>query len=106
MATRLIKLADGTLVEVEAQPDQPQQISAEHARKVDEALDKVRPILINASKPLVAAWRELSEELHVEQAEIELGLGFEGEAGIPYLVKGTGSANLVIKLTLKPKQGA
>jgi hypothetical protein len=104
MTTKLIKLADGTLIEVEAKENEPQQISSDQARKVQETLDKVKPMLINACKPLVAAWGELSQEMHVEQAEIELGLGFEGECGIPYIVKGNASANMTIKLTLKPKK--
>lgn len=106
MATNLIRLADGTLIEVEARENEPRQISSDQARKMEKTLEQVKPILINACKPLIAAWDELSQEMHVEQAEVELGLGFEGEAGIPYLVKGSASANLTIKLTLKPKQGA
>jgi hypothetical protein len=106
MATKLIRLPDGTMIEVEAQPNEPQQISADQARHVQATLDKVKPLLVNACKPLVAAWAELSQEMHVEQAEVELGLSFEGETGIPYIVKGTATANLTIKLTLKPKQSA
>lgn len=104
MATNLIRLADGTLVEVEARENEPRQISSDQARKMDRTtLKQVEPILINACAPLVAAWAELNRDLSVEQAEVELNLGFEGEAGIPYLVKGSASANLTIKLTLKPK---
>ncbi len=104
MPSNLIRLADGTLIEVEARENEPRQISSDQARKVEETLDRVKPLLINACKPLVAAWNELSQDMHVEQAEVELGLGFEGEAGIPYFVKGSANANLTIKLTLKPKQ--
>lgn len=103
MATNLIRLTDGTLIEVEARENEPQQISSDQARRVQETLERVKPMLINACKPLVAAWDELSQEMHVEQAEVELGLGFEGEAGIPYFAKGSANANLTIKLTLKPK---
>jgi hypothetical protein len=106
MATNLIRLADGTLIEVEARKDEPQQISSDQARKVHETIERVKPLLINACKPVVAAWAELSQEMHIEQAEVELGLGFEGEAGIPYFVKGSANANLTIKLTIKPKPTA
>lgn len=104
MATGLIRLADGTLIEVEAIKNAPQQISSNHTRKVNESLDKVKPMLISACKPLVAAWSELSQEMDIEQAEVVIGFGFEGEAGIPYIVKGTANANLTITLTVKPKR--
>ena len=60
MATNLIRLADGTLIEVEARENEPQQISSDQARRVQETLERVKPMLINACKPLVAAWDELS----------------------------------------------
>ena len=103
MATNLIRLADGTLIEVEARENEPRQISSDQARRMERTLEQVKPILINACAPLVAAWGELNRDLSVEQAEVEVNLGFEGEAGIPYLVRGNASANLTIKLTLKPK---
>lgn len=106
MPTRLIKFSDGTLIEVEANPNEPQQIAATQAQWVQETLDQVKPILVNVCKPLVAAWNELSHTMDIEQAEVELGLGFEGETGIPYIVKGTASATLTIKLTLKPRHSA
>jgi len=102
MATRLIQLDDGTLVEVEAKPDDVQQISSDAARKVRESIDRVQPILVSACRPVIAAWDELSQDLAIEGAEIELGLSFEAEGGI-YIVRGTATANLVVKLTLKPK---
>ncbi|WP_129628477.1 CU044_2847 family protein [Candidatus Oscillochloris fontis] len=103
MATKLIRLADGTMIEVEAKPNEPQQISSDQARRVEETIERIKPLLINACRPAVAAWNELSQEMLIEQAEIELGLGFEGEAGIPYLAKGSANANLTITLTIKPK---
>ena len=60
MATNLIRLTDGTLIEVEARENEPQQISSDQARRVQETLERVKPMLINACKPLVAAWDELS----------------------------------------------
>jgi hypothetical protein len=102
MATRLIRLDDGTLVEVETKPDEVQQISSGTARRVQESIDRVKPILVNACRPVIAAWEELSQDMTIEGAEVELGLSFEAEGGI-YIVRGTATANLVVKLTLKPK---
>ncbi len=103
MASRLIKLEDGTLVEVEALPNDVNQIAAsDAAKKVDESIDRIHPILVRACRPIMAAWNELSKEMDIEHGEVELGLSFEAEGNV-YVVRGTASANLVVKLTLKPK---
>lgn len=105
MITKLIKLSDGTLVEVEASPDDVQQISSNVAERVQETLDKVKPILIQTCRPVIAAWKEMSQDMDIEQAEIELGLSFEGEGNI-YVTKVKSGANLIIKLTLKPNSNS
>ena len=49
------------------------------------------------------AWADLKREgVAVEQAEVQLNLGFEG-AGDIYIVKGKATANLNVKLVLKPR---
>lgn len=101
MATRLIRLADGTLVEAEAVPGAPEQIAADSARRVQESLDKIKPILIRTCEPVIAAWTEMNQQMTIEQAEVELGLSFEGEGNI-YITKAKAGANLTVKLTLKP----
>ena len=103
MATKLIELEDGTLVEVATPEDQVQQISGGFADKVNSTFDNIRPLLIKTCRPIMAAWDELNQEMHIERAEIELGLSFEGEGNI-YVTKATASANLVVKLSLKPKE--
>lgn len=103
MATKLIKLEDGTLIEVEVPPDQAQQISGGFADKVNATFDKVKPILVKTCRPIVAAWQEINQEMHIEQAEVELGLSFEGEGNL-YVTKSKAGANLTIKLILKPKE--
>lgn len=102
MTTKLIRLGDGTLIEVDAAPDDPQQIDSKMADQVQDTLDKVQPLLINTCKPIVAAWKELNQDADIEQAEIELGLSFEAEGNI-YVAKLKSGANLIVKLTLKPK---
>jgi hypothetical protein len=59
MATKLIELEDGTLVEVEVSPDKAQAISGGFADKVNQTFDKIRPILVRTCRPIAAAWKEI-----------------------------------------------
>jgi hypothetical protein len=102
MGSRLIRLKDGTLIEVEATEHDVQQISSRTATKVEETIDNVKPILVQACEPIMEAWKELSQEMHVEQAEVELGLSFEGEGNV-FITRAKAGANLTVKLTLKPQ---
>ena len=106
MANKLIELADGTLVEVEVPENQAQPISGGAADKIKDAtIDKIKPILLKACKPIAEVWRELNKDMYIEQAEVELGLGFEAEGNL-YITKAKGNANLVVKLTLKPSSNS
>ena len=101
MATKLIQLDDGTLVEVEVPEDQARQISGGSADKVDATLEKIKPILVKSCKPIVAAWKELNKEITIDKAEVQIGFSFEGEGNL-YITKSKVNANLTIKLVLKP----
>ena len=103
MVTKLIQLEDDTLVEVEVLGDEVQEISYRFADKVSASFTKIKPILIKTCRPVLAAWGELNKDMSIEQAEIELGLSFEGEGNV-YVTKSKATANLTIKLTLKPKE--
>jgi hypothetical protein len=102
MTTKLIELEDGTLVEIEVPSDQAQQISGGFADKVNETFDKIQPILVRVCRPLSAAWKEINQDMSIENAEIQLGLSFEGEGNI-YVTKSIVGANLAVKLILRPK---
>ncbi|MEO1395412.1 MAG: CU044_2847 family protein [Cyanobacteria bacterium J06634_5] len=102
MGAKLIELTDGILVEVEASDEKAQQISGGFADRVSTNFDRIKPVLIATCKPIVEAWQELNQELNIEQAEIELGLSFEGEGNL-YVTKSKLGANVTIKLSLKPK---
>lgn len=102
MATKLIELEDGTLLEIDVLGEQVEQISGGMADKVNSSLNKIKPILINTCKPITAAWRELNQDVHIEKAEIELGLSFEGEGNI-YVTKAKAGANLIVRLVLNRK---
>lgn len=99
--TKLIQLADGVLLEVAVQPNEvPQPIAGGLAEKVNSTFEAIQPVLIKTCRPIIAAWGELSKEIHIDQAEIELGLSFEGEGNL-YITKTKASANLSLKLIIK-----
>jgi hypothetical protein len=101
MSSKLIQLQDGIFVEAEVTEDQAQQLSGSFADKVNANIDKIKPILTSVARPIVASWHELNQHLHVEQAEVELGLSFESEGNL-YITRSAATANITIKLTLKP----
>ena len=108
MITKLIKLDDGTLVEVEVTPEQSQQISggSVFAKKVKTNLTQIQPLIVQTCQSIATIWQdvhqELSKDLSIEQAEVELGLSFEF-GGDVYIAKSTAGANFKVKLVLKPQ---
>lgn len=104
MTTRLIELADGTLVEITVLGDGVQEISGRLAERVNSTTDRILPVLVNACRPVAAAWRELNKEMVIKEAEIEFGLSFEGEGNV-YITRAMAGANLVVKITLKESDG-
>ena len=103
MGKKLIELEDGVLVEVEVPGEQVEEISGGFAQRVEASLEKVQPILVKSCRPIVRAWKELSQEIKVKQAEVELGLCFSAEGNV-YITKSTASANLKLKLVLAPEE--
>ncbi len=103
MPTKLIEMEDGTLVEVEVSQDEAREISGGLADKVSASFDKIKPILINTCRPITAAWKELSREMEIDKAEVQLGLSFEGEGNL-FVTKSKAGANLTVKLILKPRE--
>ena len=102
MATKLIKLEDGSLVEVEVSGDEVQQIAGSLADKVDATINKIKPILLKTCQPIVAAVKDLREDADIEQVEVEVGLSFDAEGNI-YITKAKFGANLLVRMTLKNK---
>jgi hypothetical protein len=102
MATTLIQLADGVLLEVDTVGEQVEPISGGMARRVNSSLASIEPILTNACKQIIAAWRGLDTDMSVQRTEIEMGLSFEGE-GNAYITKARAGANIIVRLTLMPK---
>jgi hypothetical protein len=102
MASKLIELSDHTLVEIDVPDAQSRQISSGVAEKVDAALDKIGPVLLRICRTITEAWKDLVKDFQVEEAEIELGLSFEGEGNI-YITRSKAGANLTIRLKMKPR---
>ena len=103
MSKTRITLADGIMVEVEATEEEREQVADSGMdERVDSAIDRVRPVLLKACKPVMEVWKELNKEMSVSQAEIELGLGFEAGGNV-FIASGTAKANLTVRLTLTPK---
>ena len=104
MSTKLIRLADGTLVEAEVSPGEATQISGGAARRVESSLERVEPILTNVCRSIAKSWDAITD-LHVEKVSVELGLSFEGEGNI-FVSRAKAGANLVVTLTLTRPVGA
>ena len=104
MASKLIMFEDGTLVEVEVEAGASRPIAGGAAEQIaTETIDAIGPMLLKVSRPLVAAWNELNRDMHVDGAEVELGLSFESEGNV-FLAKATASASITVKLSLKSKK--
>lgn len=103
MAAKLIELDDGMLIEVEVPEDEAQLISGGFADKVNTTFEKIKPVLLKTCRPITEVWKELNKDVQIEQAEVELGLSFEGEGNL-YITRSKIGANLTVKLILKPKE--
>jgi len=87
MASELIKLADGILLEVENSDNHVEQISGGSANQLDKNIDIVAPLLKKVIAPLKNTFDELNKDMSIEKAEVEIGLGFEA-GGDVFIVKG------------------
>jgi hypothetical protein len=102
MASKLIELDDGVLIEVEAEENEARQISSRAADAVNSSFEKIKPILKKAVQPIAEVWQELDQDVAIESAEVQINFSFEGEGNI-YITKAKAGSNLSVKLTLKPK---
>lgn len=102
MATKLIELKEGVLVEVEVSANDARAISGGLAEKVSASFSSIRPILETVAQSLADTWHGMNPHVDVEKMTLELGLSFEGEGNI-YITKVTSGANLTVSMELKPK---
>jgi hypothetical protein len=101
MSNKLIKLEDGTLVEIEMIEGETEQISGGFANKVSSSFEKIKPVLLGVCRPIHEVWSELNKEMIVDQAEVQIGLSFESEGNL-YVTRSKANANLLIKIVLRP----
>lgn len=79
-----------------------QPIVCRFAKKVDTKLEEIRTILLKICRPISRVWKDLNKEVKMEQAEVELGLSFEGEGNL-YVARSKMGANFKVKLIMKPE---
>lgn len=112
MPTQLIKLESGNLIEVDVPADDAKAKNISGGvlggfKIVEKDFSQIKPLVVDACRPIVKAWEEvrheLGKEMYIDQAEVEIGLSFEA-GGDVYIAKSTVGANLAVKLTLKPVQ--
>ncbi len=101
-STKLIELSDGILVEVEVPVAEAKQISSSSADLVQKAVGLIKPLLTKVAYPVYEAIEEIQATMPVENAEIEISLGFTAEGNV-YITKLQSNSSLRVKLTLKPK---
>jgi len=101
VAYKLIRLQEGTLVEVEVPQDALEQYADGIMNKMNSSVDQLRQTLVNICRPISAAWVLISQEMQVEGADVEVGLSFEA-GGDLYIAKAKTGAHFTVKLKLKP----
>jgi hypothetical protein len=104
MASKLIELEDGILMEVDVPESEVRQIAGGgvEVTAVQKAINAIEPLLLKACKPVANVLGELNKDMCVNEVEIELGLGLEADGNF-FIVKGKTNASLNIKLKLTPK---
>jgi Trypsin-co-occurring domain 1 len=101
-STKLIELSDEILIEVEVPVTEAKQIASTSADRVGKAIGLIKPLLTKVAHPVYEAIEEIQTTMHVENAEVEINLGFTAEGNV-YITKLQSNSSLKVKLTLKPK---
>lgn len=101
-STKLIELSDGILVEVSVPQTEAKQISSGSADRVQKTISLIKPLLTKLAHPVYEAIEEIQTTMAVENAAIEISLGFTAEGNI-YITKLQSNSSLKVNLTLKPK---
>ena len=104
MAKKLIELENGLMMEVDIPQSEIEMISGggDVVERVDKSISTVESILVKSVEPITKAYNALNQDMILEKAEVEIGIGFSAEGNI-FIASGKGSANLKVKLTLSPK---
>ena len=104
MAKKLIELDNGLMMEVDIPQSEIEMISGggDVVERVDKSISAVESILMKSVEPITKAYKALNQDMVLEKAEVEIGIGFSAEGNI-FIASGKGSANLKVKLVLSPK---
>ena len=107
MSKKLIELENGLLMEVEISEnrDGVEEISGgddDLINRVDASMGTVEKMLIQSVEPIINAYKVINQDVVLEKAEVEIGIGFSASGNI-FIASGNASANLKVKLVLKPK---
>ncbi len=104
MSKKLIELDNGLMMEVDVPQSEIEMISggSDIVEKVDKSIDAVESVLLKSVEPITKAYNALNQDVVLERAEVEIGIGFSAEGNI-FIASGKGSANLKVKLVLSPK---
>ena len=104
MSKKLIEMDNGLMMEVDIPPQEIEMISGGNdvVQKVEQSMSTVEKVLIQSVQPITQAYQALNQDVVLEKAEVEIGIGFSAEGNI-FIAKGSGSANLKVKLVLSPK---
>jgi len=104
MSTQLIELKGGIFVEVESTKSGPVPIAGGLAEKVSNTFEgAIKPLMLKIANSLSGIWKDINQDVDIETAEVELGIGFEVEGNV-YVAKSNSSAAFKIKLILKPNK--
>ena len=105
MAKKLIELENGLMMEVDVPESEIEMISggSDMVEKVQASMGTVEKMLMQSVQPVINTYNALNQEVTLETAEVEIGIGFSAEGNI-FVAKGSANANLKVKLVLKPKE--
>jgi len=104
MSKKLIELEDGLMMEVEVPQSEIEMISGggDMVEKVQSSMGTIEKMLLQSVQPIINTYNTLNQEVTLDSAEVEVGIGFSAEGNI-FIAKGNANANLKVKLVLKPK---
>jgi hypothetical protein len=104
MSKKLIELDNGLLMEVDIPQSEIEMISGggDVVAKVESSMGTIEQMLLQSVQPVINAYNVLNQDIVLEKAEVEVGIGFSAEGNI-FVAKGSANANLKVKLVLKPK---
>lgn len=102
MPTKLLRLNNGIYVEAEVEKSEFTTVSTSNAKNIDKSFDQIIPILRSISSSIASAWKDMDQDVTVNQAEVQVNFSFEGEGNL-YVTKAKASANLSVKLVFNPK---